>query len=171
MSDMTPRTLGTFCCSITSLPLAYAAEIPGMPVRYLKAAMTALGHCGPHVRDPHVPLTAGELTRVAKRLAELRIGESEKRRSSCLASSVRSRNGGFHPPYELLVGRESERRRAGEAGIQRRAPKARRAHPPSANNFGWRVRRLLPPYELTRSHTSVAPQPPRSAGASLKRST
>jgi 4-hydroxy-tetrahydrodipicolinate synthase len=53
------------------------ADVPGMSVRYAKAAMTALGHCGPHVRDPHVPLTAGELSRVAKRLAELRIAESE----------------------------------------------------------------------------------------------
>lgn len=56
---------------------AAMADVPGMSVRYVKAAMTALGHCGPHVRDPHVPLTAGELTRVAKRLAELRVGESE----------------------------------------------------------------------------------------------
>jgi 4-hydroxy-tetrahydrodipicolinate synthase len=54
-----------------------AADVPGMSVRYVKAAMTALGHCGPHLREPHLPLTAGELSRVAKRLAELRIGERE----------------------------------------------------------------------------------------------
>jgi 4-hydroxy-tetrahydrodipicolinate synthase len=57
--------------------MAGKSDVAGMSVRYVKAAMTALGHCGPHVRDPHVPLGAGELTRVAKRLAELRLAESE----------------------------------------------------------------------------------------------
>jgi len=51
-----------------------ASEVSGMSVRYVKAAMAALGHCGPHVRDPHLPLGADELKRVAKRLAELGIG-------------------------------------------------------------------------------------------------
>ena len=45
------------------------ADVPGMSVRYVKAAMAALGHGAPHVRDPHLPLTADELVRVAKRLA------------------------------------------------------------------------------------------------------
>jgi 4-hydroxy-tetrahydrodipicolinate synthase len=52
------------------------ADVPGMSVRYVKAAMTALGHCGPHLREPHLPLTAGELSRVAKRLAETGIDAS-----------------------------------------------------------------------------------------------
>ena len=47
------------------------ADVPGMSVRYVKAAMAALGHGAPHVRDPHLPLTADELARVAKRLAGL----------------------------------------------------------------------------------------------------
>jgi dihydrodipicolinate synthase/N-acetylneuraminate lyase len=52
------------------------ADVPGMSVRYVKAAMTALGHCGAHLREPHLPLTAGELSRVAKRLAEAGIDAS-----------------------------------------------------------------------------------------------
>jgi 4-hydroxy-tetrahydrodipicolinate synthase len=51
--------------------MAGMAEVPGMSVRYVKAAMTALGLGAPHVRDPHLPLTADELARVAKRLAGL----------------------------------------------------------------------------------------------------
>jgi 4-hydroxy-tetrahydrodipicolinate synthase len=53
---------------------ASRTDVPGMPVRHVKAAMTALGHCGPRLREPHLPLTAGELARVAKCLAELGIG-------------------------------------------------------------------------------------------------
>jgi 4-hydroxy-tetrahydrodipicolinate synthase len=49
------------------------SEVPGMSVRYVKAAMTALGQCGPHVREPHLPLSADELARVAKRLAAMGI--------------------------------------------------------------------------------------------------
>jgi 4-hydroxy-tetrahydrodipicolinate synthase len=52
-------------------------DVPGMSVRYVKAAMAALGHCAPHVRDPHPPLSAEELARVAKRLAALAIAEGE----------------------------------------------------------------------------------------------
>jgi 4-hydroxy-tetrahydrodipicolinate synthase len=46
-------------------------DVPGMSVRYVKAALAALGHGAPHVREPHLPLTADELARVAKRLADL----------------------------------------------------------------------------------------------------
>jgi 4-hydroxy-tetrahydrodipicolinate synthase len=56
---------------------ASRTDVHGMSVRHVKAAMTALGHCGPRLRDPHLPLTAGELSRVAKRLAELGVGDSE----------------------------------------------------------------------------------------------
>lgn len=45
------------------------SDAPGMSVRYVKAAMAALGLGAPHVRDPHLALTADELARVAKRLA------------------------------------------------------------------------------------------------------
>jgi 4-hydroxy-tetrahydrodipicolinate synthase len=45
------------------------ADVSGMSVRYVKAAMAALGLGAPHVRDPHLPLSADELARVAKRLA------------------------------------------------------------------------------------------------------
>jgi 4-hydroxy-tetrahydrodipicolinate synthase len=51
--------------------MAGMADVPGMSVRYVKAAMTALGLGAPHVREPHLPLTADELARVAKRLAGL----------------------------------------------------------------------------------------------------
>jgi len=51
--------------------MAGMADVPGMSVRYVKAAMAALGLGAPHVRDPHLPLTADELARVAKRLAAL----------------------------------------------------------------------------------------------------
>ncbi|HKA15594.1 MAG TPA: dihydrodipicolinate synthase family protein [Myxococcota bacterium] len=56
--------------------MARAGDVPGMSVRYVKAAMTSLGHCAPHLRDPHLPLDANELSRAAKRLAELGITES-----------------------------------------------------------------------------------------------
>jgi 4-hydroxy-tetrahydrodipicolinate synthase len=46
-------------------------DVPGMSVRYVKAAMAALGHGAPRVRDPHLPLSADELVRVQKRLAAL----------------------------------------------------------------------------------------------------
>jgi 4-hydroxy-tetrahydrodipicolinate synthase len=51
--------------------MAGMSDVPGMSVRYVKAAMAALGHGEPHVRDPHLPLTPDELARVAKRLAGL----------------------------------------------------------------------------------------------------
>jgi dihydrodipicolinate synthase/N-acetylneuraminate lyase len=51
--------------------MAGMADVPGMSVRYVKAAMAALGHGAPHLRDPHLPLTTDELARVAKRLAGL----------------------------------------------------------------------------------------------------
>ncbi|TMA31621.1 MAG: dihydrodipicolinate synthase family protein [Deltaproteobacteria bacterium] len=56
--------------------MAGSGDAPGMSVRYVKAAMTALGHCAPHVREPHLPLGPNELSRVAKRLAELGISGS-----------------------------------------------------------------------------------------------
>ena len=47
------------------------SDVPGMSVRYVKAAMTALGVGTPHVREPHLPLTPDEVARVVKRLAAM----------------------------------------------------------------------------------------------------
>jgi len=52
-------------------------DVPGMSVRYVKAALAALGHGDAHVREPHLPLGTEELARVAKRMAALGIPESE----------------------------------------------------------------------------------------------
>ncbi len=53
--------------------MAGSSEIPGMSVRYVKACQAALGFSGTHTRDPHLPVTADEVARVARRLAALGI--------------------------------------------------------------------------------------------------
>jgi 4-hydroxy-tetrahydrodipicolinate synthase len=58
--------------------MAGMSDVPGMSVRYVKAALAALGHGAPHLREPHLPLSADELARVAKRLAGLGIAERER---------------------------------------------------------------------------------------------